>query len=247
VNSTFEQAPQRLARIGGVLYLAIIVLGLFGEAFVRGTLVVSGDASATANAIAAGESLWRAGIAGDLLMQVLDLPVIVVLYLLLRPVSESLALLATFLNLIQTAVLAANKLNLLTPVLLLGNASGLDAFAPEQLHALSYLAIEAHGYGFGTGLIFFGFACLFRGYLIFKSGYFPRVFGLLMALAGLCYLVNSFALLLAPALASALFPFVLLPAFVGELGFALWLVFKGVDIEQWTRCSTAAIQVKSPA
>lgn len=238
--SSFEQSPQRWARIGGVLYLAIIVLGLFGEAFVRGTLVVSGDASATANAIAAAESLWRAGIAGDLLMQVLDLPVIVVLYLLLRPVSESLALLATFLNLIQTAVLATNKLNLLTPVLLLGNASGLDAFTPEQLHALSYLAIEAHGYGFGAGLIFFGFACLFRGYLIYRSGYFPRVFGLLMALAGLCYLVNSFALLLAPALASALFPFVLLPAFVGELGFALWLVFKGVDIEQWTRQSSSA-------
>lgn len=83
--------------------------------------------------------------------------------------------------------------------------------------------------------------------LIFKSGYFPRVFGLLMALAGLCYLVNSFALLLAPALASALFPFVLPPAFVGELGFALWLVFKGVDVEQWTRRRTASIPVKSPA
>ncbi|MGB7905620.1 MAG: DUF4386 domain-containing protein [Steroidobacteraceae bacterium] len=244
--SSIERSAQRYARIGGVLYLAIIVLGLFGEAFVRGTLVVSGDASATANAIAAGESLWRAGIAGDLLMQVLDLPVIVVLYLLLRPVSESLALLATFINLIQTAVLAANKLNLLTPVLLLGNASGLEAFTPEQLHALSYLAIEAHGYGFGAGLIFFGFACLIRGYLIFKSGYFPKVLGLLMVLAGVSYLTNSFALLLAPSLASALFPVVLIPAFVGELSFALWLVFKGVNIEQWARCTTNSIPVKSP-
>jgi hypothetical protein len=244
--SSITHSPLRYARIGGVLYLAIIVLGLFGEAFVRGTLVVSGDASATANAIAAGESLWRAGIAGDLLMQVLDLPVIVVLYLLLRPVSESLALLATFLNLIQTAVLVANKLNLLAPILLLGNASGLEAFTPEQLHALSYLAIKAHGYGFGVGLIFFGFACLFRGYLIFKSGYFPKVLGLLMVLAGVSYLTNSFALLLAPSLASALFPVVLIPAFVGELSFALWLVFKGVNIEQWTRCATASIPLKSP-
>jgi len=245
--SSIERSPQRYARIGGVLYLAIIVLGLFGEAFVRGTLVVSGDATATANAIAASESLWRAGIAGDLLMHVLDLPVIVVLYLLLRPVSESLALLATFFNLIQTAVLVANKLNLLVPILLLGNASGLDAFTPEQLHAISYVAINAHGYGFGVGLIFFGFACLFRGYLIFKSGYFPKVLGLLMLLAGVSYLTNSFALLLAPSLASALFPFVLMPAFVGELGFALWLVFKGVNIEQWTRCQTATIPAKSPA
>ena len=233
--STIEQSPQRYARIGGVVYLAIIVLGIFGEAFVRGTLVVSGDATATANAIAASESLWRVGIAGDLLMHVLDLPMILLLYILLRPVSETLALLATFLNLIQTAVLVANKLNLLAPILLLGNAGGLDAFSPEQLHALSYLAIKAHGYGFGIGLIFFGFACLCRGYLIFKSGYFPRILGVLMALAGLSYLSNSLALLLAPALASALFPAVLVPAFVGELSFALWLTFKGVNLQQWAR------------
>ena len=115
IFSTIEQSPQRYARIGGVVYLAIIVLGIFGEAFVRGTLVVSGDATATANAIAASESLWRVGITGDLLMHVLDLPMILLLYVLLRPVSETLALLATFLNLIQTAVLVANKLNLLAP------------------------------------------------------------------------------------------------------------------------------------
>jgi hypothetical protein len=233
MTSSIERSPQRYARIAGVLYLAIIALGLFGEAFVRGTLVVSGDATATASAIAAAESLWRAGLAGDLLMHVFDVPVIVVLYLLLRPVSESLALLATLFNLIQTAVLVANKLNLLAPILLVGNAGGLNAFPPEQLHALSYLAIKAHGYGFGVGLIFFGFACLFRGYLIFKSGYFPRFLGLLMALAGFSYLGNSFALLLAPALASALFPVVLMPAFVGELCFALWLTFKGVNVDKW--------------
>ena len=188
--SSIEQSPQRYARMGGVAYLAIIALGIFGEAFVRGTLVVSGNATATANAITASEFLWRAGIAGDLLMHVLDLPMILLLYILLRPVSEALALLATFLNLIQTAVLVANKLNLLAPILLLGNAAGLGAFSPEQLQTLSYLAIKAHGYGFGVGLIFFGFACLYRGYL---------------------------------------------PAFVGELSFALWLTVKGVNVQQWTR------------
>jgi hypothetical protein len=233
--SSIEQSPQRYARIGGVLYLAIIALGIFGEAFVRGTLVVSGDATATASAIAASESLWRAGIAGDLLMHVLDLPVILVLYVLLRPVSETLALLATLFNLIQTAVLVANKLNLLAPILLAGSSSGIGAFSPEQLHALAYVAISLHGYGFGVGLIFFGFACLFRAYLVFKSGYFPKVFGPLLAFAGLSYLVNSFALLLAPSLASALFPAILVPAFIGELSFALWLTFKGVNVEKWPR------------
>ena len=235
MTSSLAPWPQRYARIGGVLYLAIIVLGLFGEGFVRGTLVVSGDATATARAIAASEGLWRAGVAGDLLMHVLDLPVILVLFLLLRPVSEPLAWLATFFNLVQTAVLAVNKLNLVAPILLLGNGYGLDGFSQLQLQELSYLAIKAHGYGFGIGLVFFGFTCLLRGYLVFKSGYFPRALGVLLVLAGLSYLVNSFALLLWPALASALFPFILVPAFVGELGFALWLVAKGVNVEQWAR------------
>jgi hypothetical protein len=233
--SSFEQSPQRYARIGGVMYLAIIVLGLFGEAFVRGSLVAGGDATATAQAIAGSESLWRAGIVGDLLMHVLDLPVILVLYLLLRPVSEALALLATFFNLIQTAVLVANKMTLVVPILLLRPSAGLGSFAPEQLHALAYAAISAHDYGFGIGLIFFGFACLVRGYLISQCAYVPKVFGPLLALAGLSYIVNSVALLLAPSLAAAMFPYILLPAFVGELAFALWLTFKGVNLERWRR------------
>jgi len=100
------------------LYLSIIVFGILGELVVRGALVVSGDPTATALGISGSQFLWRAGIVGNLLMHVCDVPVIVVLYLLLRPVSESLALLATFINLVQTAVLVANKLNLLVPLFL---------------------------------------------------------------------------------------------------------------------------------
>ena len=172
---------------------------------------------------------------GDLLMHVCDVPVILILYLLLRPVSESLALLATLVNLVQTAVLVANKLNLLVPLFLLEGGSYLTAFSAQQLQVLGYLAVKAHGYGFGIGLVFFGFACLIRGYLIFRSGYFPKLLGLLLLLAGLSYLMNSFALLLAPAFASAIFPAVLLPAFVGELSVCLWLIVKGVNLQRWER------------
>lgn len=230
--SPVERSPQRYARLAGFLYLAIILLGSFGELFVRGTLVVSGDAAATADNILHSPFLWRAGIAGDLLMHVFDVPVILILYFLLRPVSRSLALLATLINLVQTAVLVANKLNLLLPLFLLEDAGQLKSFSAEQLHALSYLAIKAHGVGFGIGLIFFGVACLVRGYLIFRSGYFPRPLGVLVFVAGLSYLTNSFALLLAPSIAASIFPGVLIPAFVGELSFCLWLIVKGVDLEQ---------------
>lgn len=236
MNTSFERSPQRYVRLGGALYLAIIALGLYGELVVRGRLLIPGDPAATAAAIAGSPLLWRSGIVGDLAMQVLDIPVMVLFYLLFRPVGAGLNLTATLLNLIQTAVLVANKMTLLLPLLLLGGAGYLSrAFAPEQLQALAYLSASAHGFGFGIGLIFFGLACLLRGHLIVKSGYFPKLLGRLIQLAGLCYLVNSLALLLAPALASRIFPIILLPAFVAELGLSLWMIVKGVNSEAWAR------------
>jgi len=217
----------RELRIAGACYLAIIALGLFTEAFVRGQLVVAGDAAATAQRILAQPLLWRTGLVADLLMQVLDIPVIVMMWRLLRPVSEPLALTATGLNLVQTAVLVANRVQLLASLDLLTSPAVANAFLPGQSEALAMLAVQLHGQGFGIGLIFFGFACVIRGWLIARSGVLPRLLGWLLAIAGLAYLVNSFALLLAPALAQLLFPAILLPAFVGELSFALWLTFKG--------------------
>ncbi len=228
-----ERSPQVYARLCGLLYLLIIALGLFGEAAVRAVIVAGGDPAATAANIAANEFLWRAGIAGDLLMHVLDVPTIVIFYLLLRPVSHSLALTATVFNIVQTSTLALNKLALLAPLLVLEYAEHLGDFSTAQLNSFSYLAIQLHSFGFAIGLIFFGFTCLIRGYLIFKSLYLPKPLGILLALAGASYLVNSFALLLAPELAAALFPAILAPAFVGELCLALWLLVKGVNMPQW--------------
>jgi len=81
--------------------------------------------------------------------------------------------------------------------------------------------------------VFFGFECLVVGYLIIRSGYLPRTLGYLMQIAGSCYLVNSFALILAPTVSSRLFPAILLPPFVAELSMALWLLLKGVNVAKW--------------
>lgn len=213
----------RELRISGLCYLAIIALGLWAEAGVRGQLVVAGDATTTAANILAHPQLWRGGLAADLLMQVLDLPVIVMMWRLLRPVSEPLALTATGLNLVQTAVLVANRVQALAALDLLTSPSIAAAFPPGQRDALALFAVHLHGQGFGIALIFFGFACVVRGALIARSGVLPRPLGAMLAVAGLAYLVNSLALLLAPAVASLLFPAVLLPASVGELALALWL------------------------
>ena len=228
-----EISPGAYARIGGIAYLIIIVAGLLGEMFVRNAMIVSGEPAATSGNIIASPLLWRLGIAGDLIMHVCDAIVMLVLYVLLRTVNRNLALLALIFNLIQTAVLVANKMNLLMPLFLLGDANYLKAFDPKQLQALAYLSVKAHGYGFGIGLIFFGFVCLVNGYLIFKSGFFLFFFCVLMQIAGLSYLINSFALILAPSLENAIFPAILIPPFIGELSLCLWLIIKGVNSTRW--------------
>ncbi|MBS7229726.1 DUF4386 domain-containing protein [Flavobacterium psychroterrae] len=228
----FETSPQLSARIAGLLYLIIIIAGFFAETFVRNKLFVSGDANATANNILHSEFLWKIGITADLIMQICDLPVMIILYYLLKPVSRKLALLNLSFNLIQTAVLATNKLNLLAALFFLGDAEYLKSFSPEQLHTLSYLSIKLHDFGFGVGLIFFGFVCLIEGYLIFKSGYFPKTIGVLMAIAGVCYLFNSFSLILIPELSSII---LLIPCLIAELSLSLWLIFKGVNLPEWKK------------
>jgi hypothetical protein len=215
------------------MYLAIIFLGLFGEAMVRESVVVSGNAEATLQNLMASQMQWRLSIVGDLVMHILDVPLIVIMYYLLKPVDRLLALVATVANVVQTAVLAANKLTLVVPLLLLQKPGDIPASTWEA--TLSFLAIRLHGYGFGIGLLFFGVACLVRGYLVFRSTYFPRTLGVLLALAGLAYLVNSVALLLAPSVAAKLFPAILAPALVGEGAFCLWLLVKGVDQSAWER------------
>jgi hypothetical protein len=238
----FDEAPNLYARMGGFAYLAIILLGAFGELYVRGALVAPGDGQATVANISNAPLLWRAGLAGDLLMHVLDLPLLVLFYLLLRPVSRGLALTATLFNVIQTAVLVTNKLTLFPPLLLASGSSGASPFAqlpPATLGAIAALAAAMHGQGFGLGLIFFGISCVIRGYLIFQSAFLPRTLGVLLAAAGLSYLGNSAALLLAPDLAGALFPWVLLPALVGELALSFWLIVRGIDVEAWTKRASA--------
>lgn len=228
-----KNSINRTARIAGVLYLILIFVGMFAVIFVRDKLIVSGDPTATANNIIASQFLWRTGIVADVIMHVLDIPIMLIIFILLRPVNKNLALLALLFNLIQTAVLAANKLNLVSALLPLQSADYLRSIDPNQLYAQTYLSLKLHDIGFGVGLIFFGFTCLVNGYLIFRSGYLPKAIGVLMQIAGLCYLVNNFTLLLAPNIANSLFPVSMLPCLVAELSFCLWLIVKGVNVTKW--------------
>ncbi len=239
-DRTVETSPQLYARIGGVLYLIIIVVGIFDEAFVRNRIIVSGDATATAANIRSLDSLWRFGIAAEFFLLICAVALTLIFFVLLRPVSRDLALLAVFFNLVSPAVEAAVQLYLLGALFPLGKAEYLRAFEPGQLYALASLSVKSHSYGFGVALIFFGCVCLIFGYLIFRSGFLPKALGVLMQIAGLSYLTDSFALILAPTFANRIFPAVLVPAFVGEASLCLWLLVKGVNVQRWKEQASAA-------
>jgi len=232
-NRSVEAAPQLYARIGGALYLAIIIIGLFGQAFVRERLIVSGDATTTVANILAHVSLWRIHIAGELLLLVCATALAMIEYMLLRPVSREFALLAVFFDLMSVAVEAAVAMYLIQALFPIDGAQYLRVFTPEQLAGLARITLRSHGYGFGVSLIFFGFSCIITGWLIFRSGYLPKLVGVLMQIAGVCYLINSFALIVSPNLADRLYPAILLPPFVGELSFCLWLLIMGVNVGRW--------------
>lgn len=230
---TINTSVKSIARIAGVFYLIIIITGLFGEMVVRENLIVWNNPTATAENLMASDTLWRLGIAGDLIQHVFDIGLLVALYFLLKPVSRYLALAALLFHLTTAAVLVATKLNQWQALFPLGTDTYLNAFTTQQLYTLSHFYIRADAYGFGIGLIFFGFACILYGYMIYNSGYFPKIIGVLMILAGLCYITNSFALIISPGLAQKLFPLILAPSFIGELAFTFWLIVKGPNLEKW--------------
>jgi hypothetical protein len=227
------KGAQRLARIGGALYLIIIGLGTVGEAVVRGSIVVPGDPTATAANLRSMEWLWRLGIAGEVVLLSCAIVLALIFFILLRPVSRDLALLTVFFNLVCIAVEGVAAVSLADALLPVTNAAYANAFTPEQLNAMAMLTVPSHTVGFGIALIFFGIECVVLGYLISRSGYMPRWVGLLMQIAGVCYVINSFALLLSPPLASRLFPAILLPSLIAELSLALWLLVRGVRAEKW--------------
>jgi hypothetical protein len=232
-NRSVETSPQVYARAGGALYLIIIVLGIFGEAFVRNRIIVAGDPAATAANLTAMESLWRFGIASEFLVAICTIALAMIYFFLLRPVSKELNLLATLFRMVSITVQVVAVLNLTAALFPLVNAAPLKAFPPEQLYALTSLAIKSHSYGYSVALLFTGCTFLVHGYLIFRSSYLPKALGIMIQVAGLGYLTNSFVLILYPAIVNSVFLAIILPVLIAETSLSLWLLVKGVNVEKW--------------
>ena len=216
------------ARMAGVLYLIIIVCGLFSEVFVRSGLIIPGDVTATADNITTNQGLFRIGFISDLIMVMSDVGVALLFYLLLKPVNNGLSMLAAFFRLAQATILGLNLLNYYMPLLLLNDGNYLSSFTGDQLNSLAVLFLNAHSYGYLISGVFFGFSCIVLGYLMYKSESFPNWLGILIVAAGFSYLIDCFTNFMAPQYANVSEVLVMTVAVVSELSLCLFLLIKGV-------------------
>jgi len=235
---------QTYARIAGVLFLVSLVAGGFGEGYVPSTLIVAGNATATAHNIIASDLLFRLGFLGWLIEAVCDVALTLVLYVLLRPVSANLALGAVFFRLMATAMYAVGELFYFSPSFILGGGGYLSTFSSEQLHALALLSLSVYGFAGSISTVFHGVASLLLGYLMFRSGYLPKILGILWTLGGLGFVIRTLAELLLPAYAS---PFLLIPTPLAMLALALWLLVRGVDAVKWSENEAVAASTREPS
>lgn len=231
---------KKLTRLAGVLYLAIFLIYPLSTA-ARSMLVVPGDAAATAQNIADSEALFRWGMAGEATIFLIEIVLAAVLYVLLRPVSRSMSLGASLARVAEGVVMAAG--NLFTAILTLvavGGAGYLAVFSTEQREALALFFQEANDYVVLTWGFFFALSLVLTGWLVYRSGFFPKIPGVLLVLAGIGYFAQSYGTFVAPGLTDVLETVVLVLAIPGELVFALWLLIKGVDEEKWQAAAVEA-------
>lgn len=221
-------AVKKTARITGVLYLIIFFANIFVFFFVSGSLNVPGDATATANNIMASESLYRGGIVSYLIVFLSEIGTTILLYKLLKSVNKTLSMMMMATRLMQAAVHAVNLLNFVFPLLLLSGASYLTVFEPTQLHASALFFLDAHYYGVLISEAFFAPSLLLLGYLVYKSELFPGILGIMLAIAGGFYVLDSFGIFLMPQHQALFANLIIAPAIISELSFTLWLLVKGI-------------------
>lgn len=217
----------RTARRAGALYLALMPFGFFGIVYVPSVLLVSGDAAITSRNIMASEWLFRSGTVSLLISQVIFIFLVLELYRLLKPVNKDRAVLMVVLALLAVPIAFLNEVNHLAVLRLLANADN-GAFTASQLQAQAMLFLDMRENGIQVTLVFWGLWLLPLGFLVFRSGFLPRLLGVLLVIAGASYVIDTGTRILSPGL-----PTISQFTFVGEILFTLWLLIKGVNVERW--------------
>ena len=227
-NHIADVSLRQAAIIAGIGLLLMAILAPFAEFFVRQSFIVPGDAVATANNIMANTLLFRLAICSYLIVAILDMVVAWALYIFLKPVYQGLSLLAAWFRVVYAGILAIALQNLTTVLPLLSGASYLTVFETSQLYAQAMVSLDAFSDGWNIGLAIFGLHLLVLGYLVFKSGYMPKILGTLLIIASFGYVIDSFGKLLSPNYDPAIAMF----TFIGEVVLIFWLLFKGTKISE---------------
>ena len=221
-----------LSKMAGLGYLIIFITGIYANFFVLENLIVAGDAAASVGNIARNDSLFRSGILSFVIMVMFDVFLSWALYLLLEPVNKNVSLLSGWLRLVNSTIFAVALYHLLA-ILHLVNSDELRTLLDSgQMHAQVMIFFHAFNQTWLVGLVFFGLHLLTLGYLILKSGYIPKIIGILLIVAAFGYLVDSFAHFLLPDYSDykdIFLMIVVIPGVIGELSLTVWLLLKGVQ------------------
>jgi len=205
-----------------------MVTANFAEVYVLPRLVVHNDTAKTAANILAHERLFRLGIASDLLTFATDVVLIAALYVVLKPVNQNLALLATLWRLIETSLCVVMTLSSFDVLRLLSGSASLQVWEPDRLQALARLSLGAHGDAFNVCLLFFGLGSTVFGYLWVKSNYIPRILAVWGVFSSLLVAICSLAFVVFPRLVDRAGLSCYLPIFIFELSMGFWLLIKGL-------------------
>ena len=227
-SRTLETSPQIVARMAALLYLTTIVAGIIAQMVIGSRIIVNGDAATTANNILAQKDLFQLGFTVYMIEMACQIAQMVLFYILLKPVNRNIALLALVFSLIGCTVKTLSRLFYIAPLLVLGGSHYLTVFNVEQMQALALLLLNVNDQAAGMALAFFGFSTFLNGYLIFNSNFLPRILGALSMLGGLGWLTFLY-----PPLGNQLFLFILLIGLIGSLSQIVWLLARGVNVEQW--------------
>lgn len=231
-----KTSPQVYARVAGSLYLIVIIAGIIAQMFISGRIVVNGDAAATAANILTHKNLFQLGFTVYLIEMSSQIAMTVLLYILLKPVSRSISLLALFFALTGCIIKTSSRLFYIAPLLILGGVPSLDAFNSGQVQALALLLLNVNDQAAGMALPFFGFSTLLNGVLIFRSTFLPQALGVLSVLGGLGWLTYLY-----PPLGNQLLPYILVIALIGSLSQILWFLIKGVNTQNWMEKANAVM------
>jgi hypothetical protein len=220
---TFTKNPGRFA---GLLYVLMSIPGFFSLIYVPNKLIVHGNATATANNITAHETLFRLGIACNLICQAGFILVALALYDLLKGVNQQQASLMVILIVVSIPIAFLNELNAIAALILVRGTDFLSVFEKPQRDAAAMLFLNLHSHGFDVAEIFWGLWLFPLGLLAYRSGFLPRVLGILLMLNGFTYPVNSFTSLLLPQYEGIVSRW-MMPFSFGELVFMFWLLIMG--------------------